>query len=129
MNECLSYDVPTIRNCAITALPALFSQYYQGNISQDLVKQETVVNNYVKELSSTNFQVTRMGHALAIGCLPAFMLKPHLEMIVKALIEATVITATTTKWAESRRDAIKALTSICVTLENEIKSGSCILFK
>ncbi|GJQ72923.1 hypothetical protein Trydic_g1566 [Trypoxylus dichotomus] len=123
LNECLSYDVPTIRNSAITALPALLSEYYQGTTLEDLAKQESIIRNYIKELSSTNFQVTRMGHALAIGCLPDFMLQPHLSVIVKALIEATVITPTTTKWAESRRDAIKALTSTCVTLENELKSS------
>ncbi|KAK9710946.1 Tubulin folding cofactor D C terminal [Popillia japonica] len=122
LNECLSYDVPTIRNCAITALPALFSEFYQGNTSEDLARQETIVNDYVNQLSSTNFQVTRMGYALAIGCLPSFMIRPHLSMIIKALIESTVITTVTTKWAESRRDSIKALTSICTTLENELKS-------
>lgn len=115
--------MPIIRNCAITALPALLSEYYRGASVEDLKKQEMIVRNYIKELASTNFQVNRMGHALAVGCLPAFMLKPHLADIIKGLIEATAITALTLKWAESRRDAIKALTSICVTLEDEIKSG------
>lgn len=70
-----------------------------------------------------NTEVVRMGHALALGALPIFMLKDDLNGILNALIEVTYVAPETLKWAESRRDAAKAITAICVSLDGEIKTG------
>lgn len=64
-----------------------------------------------------------MGHCLALGNLPKFTLQPNLDFVIKALIESTEITANTLKWAESRRDAVKALTSVAVTMADNIGKG------
>lgn len=74
------------------------------------------------ELSS-KIQVTRMGHCLALGVMPAFILCSHSELIINSLICNMEITPETLKWAESRRDSIKALTSVCVTLQYDIGGG------
>lgn len=76
----------------------------------------------MKLLKSVNTEVVRMGHALALGALPAFMLQDDLNDILEALISVTYITPETFKWAESRRDAAKALTAILVSL-NDAKTG------
>lgn len=44
------------------------------------------------------------------------MLQGRVSSVIRALIECTEITETTLKWAESRRDAVKALHSITSTL-------------
>lgn len=67
-----------------------------------------------------------MGHALALGSLPKFMLQGHLEKVVSSLVKSTIITHETLKWAESRRDATKALCSVCVTMAEEIGKGRFI---
>ncbi|KAB0802179.1 hypothetical protein PPYR_04365 [Photinus pyralis] len=114
LNECLTYDVTNIRMGAVDALPAFLNEYYVAKSQQD---QSVVIKNYIDSLSSS-VQVIRMGHALALGAMPSFILLPHLQIIVDALVTATHITPDTLKWAESRRDAIKGLTSICVTMED-----------
>ncbi|XP_022919826.2 tubulin-specific chaperone D [Onthophagus taurus] len=114
LNTCLSYDVPIVRTTSIEALPALFKEYYQER------PIENVVKTYINEiLSPSCTQVSRMGHSLALGVLPFFIVKQYYQEIIKALIESTLITPATAKWAESRRDSIKALTSICVTLKED----------
>ncbi|KAK5650202.1 hypothetical protein RI129_001231 [Pyrocoelia pectoralis] len=118
LNECLTYDVANIRLGAVHALPAFFNEYYVSKSQQD---QSLVINKYITSLSSS-VQVARMGHALALGSLPSFILLPNLRKVIDALIVATHITSDTLKWAESRRDAIKALTSICLTMENYIQT-------
>lgn len=107
---------------AINAMPALLKEYYNNSSEEFLKKQGDLVQKYISELSSSN-QVSRMGHSLALGTFPAFMLGPHLTHIIDALIMTTKITHDTLKWAESRRDAIKSLTTICVTMEECIGKG------
>jgi hypothetical protein len=52
----------------------------------------------------------------AIGNLPKLILQGRLATILPALIERTKVNRTETeKWAEGRRDAIKAVNSIVKT--------------
>ncbi|KAL3280428.1 hypothetical protein HHI36_017910 [Cryptolaemus montrouzieri] len=119
INECIPYDVTNIRDLAIKALPVLIQEYY--NDDSKASKQKEIVDNYLKQLLSINSQVNRMGHALAIGALPQFMLNVSLPIIIEALIEASVITPATLKWAEARRDAVKALSGVVTTLGDDIE--------
>lgn len=64
-----------------------------------------------------------MGHSLALGYLPKFMLKDNLESIVQALIEATMITPPTLKWAEARRDCVRALCNVALSLGDDLEKG------
>ncbi|KAG5900138.1 hypothetical protein JTB14_012811 [Gonioctena quinquepunctata] len=116
LNECLSYEVVSIRTSALKALPVFLDEYYCTKPE----RCDEIVRQYVKDLLSTNSEHIRMGHSLALGALPKFMLKLHFDLVVSSLIEASAITPNTLKWAESRRDAIKALTSIAEYAEGEI---------
>lgn len=52
----------------------------------------------------------RQGHSLALGAMPQFFLTGKLRSVLVGLIQATQITQKDEKWAEARRDALKALT-------------------
>ncbi|KAF5295539.1 hypothetical protein FQR65_LT10402, partial [Abscondita terminalis] len=118
LNDCLPYDVASIRMAAVNALPAFINEYYS---KKSLDEQEVVVKSYISKLESP-VQVIRMGHALALGAMPAFMLGPYLERTIKALLKTLIITKDTLKWAECRKDALKALSSIFVTMKFYFKS-------
>ncbi|KDR20192.1 tubulin-specific chaperone D-like [Zootermopsis nevadensis] len=44
------------------------------------------------------------------------MFDEHLDRVIPAVIQCSKFTETTGKWAESRRDALGALASICLTV-------------
>lgn len=123
LNSCLSYDVPNIRIAAIEALPALLNEYYQAPTETQKTRNAQIIDDYLQNLLSVNTEVSRIGHALALGALPKFMLQGHLENIINSLIHSLTITTETAKWAESRRDAVKAIASICVTMTDSIGTG------
>lgn len=113
VEECLGYDVVGIRSSAVAALPAFLTEYFGGNFGPT---QEAIVDSYIGQLAGHN-QLSRMGHAQALGALPNSFLEPKLEAVADALIKAARISPDTVKWAECRRDAVKALSTICVNIE------------
>ncbi|XP_069674548.1 tubulin-specific chaperone D [Periplaneta americana] len=122
LDECLSHEVPNIRSRAASALPAFFTEYYQlrsepGGPSEgvNVIKRDALINAYTEQLAANN-QTVRMGFSLALGFFPKFMLDDQLHIVIPALIECLKITESTSKWAESRRDALKALTNVCRTV-------------
>ncbi|KAL4240380.1 hypothetical protein ACF0H5_001170 [Mactra antiquata] len=105
-----------IQKAAVNALPAFFTTYYTTQFGQaDHKKQEQVIEKYLRQLKSP-LEVTRQGHLLALGSLPPFMLHGKLKPVLAGIIQATQITQKESKWAEARRDAIKALTRVCMTV-------------
>ena len=50
-----------------------------------------------------------MGFSLAVGAFPQFFIKGKLRSILQCLMKATEITEKEATWAESRRDALKAI--------------------
>ena len=70
---------------------------------------DKLVSKYLTELRSS-VETTRCGYALALGALPRFMLSGHLCDVIEGLVEATVLVDKQIAFAESRRDAVKALT-------------------
>jgi hypothetical protein len=57
------------------------------------------------------------------GSFPKFMFDEQLDVVVLALIRCSKITEATAKWAECRRDALKALTSVCHTVSSSKDLG------
>ena len=53
------------------------------------------------------------------------MYDERLHVVIVALIQCAKITESTAKWSESRRDALKALTSVCHTVfsEKDVQTG------
>lgn len=56
------------------------------------------------------FLAFRMGYALALGALPKFMISEKLKTILGRLITCSKISQNDQLMAESRRDAVKAIT-------------------
>ncbi|KAL0271366.1 UNVERIFIED_CONTAM: hypothetical protein PYX00_008475 [Menopon gallinae] len=115
LDECLLSEVPVIRAKAVTALNPFFVEYYQHGDSEIVRERDIVLTRYINELSSLN-QTARLGFSSAIGNLPKFMLADKINDLIPALLECMKVTEYTYKWAESRRDATKALISVVSTV-------------
>ena len=51
-----------------------------------------------------------MGHSRALGAFPKFMLEGGLGEVLSALVEASRLVEKEAKFAEARRDAVRAIT-------------------
>jgi len=111
LEDCLSNEFLDLRNKAAEAIEPLFEKYYIPESSDT----EVIINTYVRKLSS-NHMMERIGYSLALGSLPSSFLNIYIQLILTGLIECTKITRLTIKWAESRRDAVIALTKIWTKL-------------
>ncbi|KAG8128953.1 hypothetical protein E2320_015741 [Naja naja] len=99
---------------AVSALAALCNEYYcneEGGVNpaeQDLLVQ------YISGLQSHE-EMIRCGFSLALGALPKFLLKGRLQEVLDALKKATSISGGV-RFAESRRDGLKAVAKVCLTV-------------
>ena len=75
---------------------------------------ESLIQHFISQLD--NSELHRRGFALAIGSLPANVLKGRLDKILPTLIDKTLITKNTEVWAEGRRDVIKSIINITKTV-------------
>ncbi|WAQ96622.1 TBCD-like protein [Mya arenaria] len=95
---------------ALSAIQPLCNEYYQISPgAADHRIQEMMIEKYLRQLRASQ-EITRQGHSLALGALPEFMLRGKLRPVLAGLIQATQITDKDQKWAEGRRDALKAIT-------------------
>ncbi|XP_064617512.1 tubulin-specific chaperone D-like [Liolophura sinensis] len=128
IDDCLAHREPEIRTAAASAISAFFTEYYtQAGGGADPAKQEKIIEKYLMQLRST-VETTRRGYALAIGALPKFMLEGKLKPVLASLIQTATVTVKQEKWAESRRDALKAITSVSCTVDVDPEgSGNHVL--
>ncbi|XP_047100592.1 tubulin-specific chaperone D [Schistocerca piceifrons] len=113
LDQCLPSEVEVIRSRACSALPAFFTEYYQG--PANAAKRDAVVNHYMKQLNAYE-QTVRLGFASAVGSFPKLMLNGKVADVLTALVHCCHITDSTLKWSESRRDAINAITAVVKTV-------------
>lgn len=111
LEDCLSNEMLDLRNKAAQAICPLFEKYYTPDSSDT----STIINTYVQKLSS-NHMMERIGFSLALGSLPSSFMNTYIVLILKGLIDCTKITRLTIKWAESRKDAVIAITKIWTKL-------------
>ncbi|XP_014470324.1 PREDICTED: tubulin-specific chaperone D [Dinoponera quadriceps] len=112
LEECLSHEVSAVKLKAAEAHTNFFVEYY---IDIDYDARSAVINRYLESLRSSN-QSIRIGFAQAIGHFPLFVVRERVKDIIEALIMCTDISASTLKWAESRKEALHSLIMICQTL-------------
>lgn len=128
MDECLISEVPVVRAKAAAALPSFFEEYYQVEKfgKKEALRQNcyNLINKYINELLCLS-QTARLGYAEAIGNMPSFMVIGKLNELIQALFESLKITQETLKWAESRRNSIKALVALVSTVGLETLSLEC----
>ncbi|EPQ18597.1 Tubulin-specific chaperone D [Myotis brandtii] len=110
-----SHSRQQIKEAAVSALAALCSEYYAEEPGKaDSAGQEGLVEKYLAELQSPE-EMTRCGFAMALGALPGFLLRGRLQQVLAGL-RAVTLSSEDVSFAESRRDAVKAIARICQTV-------------
>ncbi|XP_054462818.1 tubulin-specific chaperone D [Anoplopoma fimbria] len=98
----------------VSALSTLCEEYYQAEPGKaDSQMQDVLVSQYIEGLKSHQI-LTRCGSALALGCLPGFMIHGKLKQILEGLKQMCTVSQKEGTFTESRRDAIRALAQVCV---------------
>uniref|UniRef100_A0A8C6P4W4 Tubulin-specific chaperone D n=1 Tax=Nothobranchius furzeri TaxID=105023 RepID=A0A8C6P4W4_NOTFU len=115
-------DKPTLvlQAAVVSALSALCEEYYQDQTGQaDPQMQDALVSQYIGGLKSPQ-TLTRSGSALALSCLPTFMIRGKFKQ-VGCLFSNTfmIMSQMEGNFTEARRDAVRAITLVCV------KAGVC----
>ncbi|EFB29985.1 hypothetical protein PANDA_016130 [Ailuropoda melanoleuca] len=104
------------QEAAVLALAALCSEYYALETGEaDPARQEELIQQYLADLQSPE-EMARCGFSLALGALPRFLLKGRLQQVLAGLGAVTVICPEDVSFAESRRDALKAISRVCQTV-------------
>ncbi|XP_058559363.1 tubulin-specific chaperone D isoform X2 [Neofelis nebulosa] len=105
-----------IKEAAVSALAALCREYYAREAGEaDPTRQEELTRQYLADLQSPE-ELTRCGFSLALGALPCFLLSGRLQQVLAGLGAVTLIRPEDVSFAESRRDALKAISRVCQTV-------------
>ncbi|XP_065333931.1 tubulin-specific chaperone D [Cloeon dipterum] len=106
---------PQTRTRSVEALPAFCEHFCKDLEGKILPRQSTLITILLEALSNIQAETTRMGFCKAVGALPRFMFEGVSASVIHTLAKCSEITAETTKWTESRRDALLALSAVCAT--------------
>lgn len=112
LRECLASSDSNVQQSAVSAVTALIGEYFQH---QSVEKLTALLNHFLPEVTSNN-QQARVGNALALGSMPRVLLAVSLPQVVKQLCVCARITDKTFQWAESRKNALTALSLVCSTV-------------
>ncbi|XP_022379305.1 tubulin-specific chaperone D isoform X2 [Enhydra lutris kenyoni] len=111
-----SHSRQQIKEAAVLALAALCNEYYALETGEaDPSRQEELIRQYLADLRSPE-EMTRCGFSLALGALPHFLLRGRLQQVLAGLGAVTAICPEDVSFAESRRDALKAISRVCQTV-------------
>ncbi|XP_066474680.1 tubulin-specific chaperone D [Tiliqua scincoides] len=105
-----------IKESAISALAALCNEYYcieEGGANP--AQQDNLVKQYISNLQSPE-EMIRCGFSLALGALPRFLLRGKLQEVLEGLKKVASISPKYVSFAESRRDALKAVAKVCLSV-------------
>ncbi|CAL9693227.1 unnamed protein product [Knipowitschia caucasica] len=103
-----------IMTAVVSALTALCEEYYQTDPGQaNTEMQNVLICQYIDGLQNPQM-FTRCGSALALGALPTFFIHGNLKPILEGLQQMCVKSQEEGNFTEARRDAIKAITQVCV---------------
>lgn len=122
IDACITSKTIRIRELAIGALTTLCPAYYEGRDSN-----MEIVRNYLQGSKNDLEEHVKMGYVLAIGAFPKFILLQSKDEIIEKLIENSLVPleANIKKsglnpiilvWSEARRDSVKALGNVTLTL-------------
>ncbi|EFX64435.1 hypothetical protein DAPPUDRAFT_118178 [Daphnia pulex] len=112
LRECLASADSNVQQSAISAVTALIGDYFRH---QPVEKLTALLNHFLPEVTSNN-QQARVGNALALGSMPRFLLTVSLPKVIQQLCTCALITDKTLQWAESRKNALTALSLVCTTV-------------
>ncbi|EFX77856.1 hypothetical protein DAPPUDRAFT_247139 [Daphnia pulex] len=112
LRECLASADSNVQQSAISAVTALIGDYFRHQLVEKLT---ALLNHFLPEVTSNN-QQARVGNALALGSMPRFLLTVSLPKVIQQLCTCALITDKTLQWAESRKNALTALSLVCTTV-------------
>ncbi|XP_024902820.1 tubulin-specific chaperone D isoform X2 [Pteropus alecto] len=111
-----SHSRQQIKEAAVSALAALCSEFCTQEPGQaGPAGLGGLVWQCLAELQSPE-EMTRCGFSLALGALPGPLLKGVLRQVLTGLGAVTQISPEDVSFAESRRDALKAISRVCQTV-------------
>ncbi|XP_057630408.1 tubulin-specific chaperone D [Chionomys nivalis] len=111
-----SHSRQQIKEAAVSALAALCNEYYMKETGEaDITIERELIPQYLAELQSPE-EMTRCGFSSALGALPGFLLRGHLQQILTGLRTVTRTSPKDVSFAEARRDGLKAISRICQTV-------------
>uniref|UniRef100_A0A4W6G025 Tubulin-specific chaperone D n=1 Tax=Lates calcarifer TaxID=8187 RepID=A0A4W6G025_LATCA len=96
----------------------MVSLWYQPCLPCFPNSADVLVSQYIEGLKSPQM-LTRCGSALALGCLPRFMIHSKLKQIFEGLQQMCSVSQKEGSFTEARRDAVRAIAQVCV------KAGVC----
>uniref|UniRef100_A0A670K6E4 Tubulin-specific chaperone D n=1 Tax=Podarcis muralis TaxID=64176 RepID=A0A670K6E4_PODMU len=85
------------------------------NDTMTCIYLDELVNQYISGLQSHE-EMTRCGLSSALGALPRFLLKGKLQEVLDGLKGVTSISPQYVSFAESRKDGLKAISKVCLTV-------------
>lgn len=126
IDKCLLNKNVAIRESCTAAFAELCLTYYKTDR-----QNSNIINRYLEGCKRCPEEYIRMGYVSALGVLPVFMIIPHFDEILNALIQHSLIPIPKTgqsevigehdlpltlNWSESRRDSIKSLSKVIETV-------------
>uniref|UniRef100_A0A8C6YG06 Tubulin-specific chaperone D n=1 Tax=Naja naja TaxID=35670 RepID=A0A8C6YG06_NAJNA len=122
----ITHALKVLKSKTTNMLPSIFSSLssddWQWLINDSLQSLHLIsmlcfpdlLVQYISGLQSHE-EMIRCGFSLALGALPKFLLKGRLQEVLDALKKATSISGGV-RFAESRRDGLKAVAKVCLTV-------------
>jgi len=107
LEENLAHTELAVQQASVLAVPVFLDKYLVIDGKLDKSKRNKVVSRFMEKLSGG--EMVRRGFCSALGALSISVLDGKEEDIFNALITCSKITDGTEKWAESRRDSIRAI--------------------
>lgn len=125
IDMCLVTKTTAIRDVAVEAFAELSRAYYCLNERQ--VENEQVITGYLKGADNDLEEHMRMGFIAALGVLPSYMLRPHLDAVLDNLVrhalpplgtghEERDENVLTFSWSEARMQSVRALSKVVKTV-------------
>jgi len=115
--ENISNHEPAVQERAVTAFPKFAEEYLRDQSEPRALltaRRDALLDAFGAEFDAS--ELHRRGVACALGSFPSFALRGRVGDVLELLIRGTEIQAETEKWAEARRDAINAISSIVKTV-------------
>ncbi|XP_030384442.1 tubulin-specific chaperone D [Scaptodrosophila lebanonensis] len=133
IDACLGSKTGSVRQSAVDAFAELTATYYCVDTRQQ--ENEAIIQSYLRGADDNLEEHIRMGYIAALGVLPAYMIRPHLEYILDSLVRHSLTplqaviagdirlqnheTVQTYRWSEARTKSVQALTQIVKTVGYE----------
>jgi len=111
----------SVQQAGVAAVPAFLDMFWVVDGILDTEKRDNLVTTFIGKLGGGG-EMVRRGFSSALGVLPGSILRGKEEEVIHALIKCSKISEGSEKWAEARRDAVKALGNVVCTAQGWLNS-------